>query len=332
MSIDTQICVASSPVISVVMCAYNAEKYICEAIDSILAQSFENFEFTIVDDGSTDGTEQLIKNYQDCRIRLIQRPHSGLTKSLNYALSHISGEFVARMDADDRSHPERLQRQYSEFMRKPFLSLLGTWSIQIDSNGSEMRNNPLPFESEKIQADILQANPFVHGSMMIRKTVLDAVDGYRDDFIFSQDYDLALRLSANYELANLPAYLYYSRHNKTMISVTYNSKQLQFAELARTLHRQRLREGVDDLQLGTDIAKLLPAIENDHQGEIMYYQQLLSAKCRRGQTVEARMAVFALLKLTPFSRKLWAIGLVTFFGPTILRIVMSYWDRRSDEA
>lgn len=315
------------------MCAYNAEAYICEAIDSVLGQSFEDFEFIIVNDGSTDKTRQLVCNYKDPRIIFLEKTHSGLTKSLNYTLSYVSGTFVARMDADDLCHPDRLLHQFAEMERRPDLALLGSWAIQIDDAGKTMGENRLPVGTAAIRSQIDVSNPFVHGTMMLRKSALDAVAGYREAFHYAQDYDLALRLSEHYAIDNLAEFLYFSRHSIWMVSVKHNSRQQSFAQLARTLHGQRKGDGIDYLQRGMTIENLLPDTVLpdsvlDDTGEIKYYQHLISVKCRQCEIHEARAAIGSLLKIRPFSPKLWAIGLATFLGPAVLRRITGVWDRR----
>jgi len=315
------------PAISVVMSVFNGEHYLEEAVSSVLDQSMQDFELIVINDGSTDNTSDILDCLDDPRLKVVNQSNQGLTRSLNTGIVMAKGEYIARMDADDICEPDRLRWQYEEMQRRPRLALLGTWAVQIDNAGKELERNHLPTGDVEIKAHIMQFNPFVHGSIMLRKQVLDAVIGYRNDFRFAQDYDLALRLSEHYELGNLPEYLYLSRHNREMISVSNNASQLAFAQLARMLHKERLQDGTDALERGASVEELLPEVGDDI-GMIKYYQHLISVKCRQGKAREARSAVATLLSLTPYNPKLWAIGLATFLGPAGMRFVSRAWDRR----
>src|SRR5215813_1090725 len=124
-----------APKVSVVMPVYNGESYLCEAIESVLAQTFEKFEFVIINDGSTDNSEEIILSYPDERIRLIQQSNRGLVESLNCGLQSSRGAYIARMDADDISAPSRLEAELKMFLSQPSLSMVGTSIKRIDPAG-----------------------------------------------------------------------------------------------------------------------------------------------------------------------------------------------------
>ncbi len=318
------------------MSVFNGQRHLREAIESVLAQSFKDFEFIIVNDGSSDATGQILRHYTDPRIKVVNQSNHGLTCSLNQGLALMQGRFMARMDADDRCHPDRFSRQIADMQRRPDLALLGTWAIQIDDSGKELRRNQLPVGEEAMANEMTISNPFVHGSMLLRKSALDAVGGYRQAFRYAQDYDLALRLGEHHGMDNLPESLYFSRHTIEMVSVRHGHRQRAYAELARLLYQQRLDTGMDALQRGKTVDSLLSQLgpdfgsepEHDDEGEIKYYQHLLSMKCRQSESLEARAAVAALLRLHPMSPKLWAIGLATYLGPSGLRRLTRIWDRQ----
>lgn len=316
------------PEISVLMSVFNGEQHLEEAIISVLNQSFKKFELIIIDDGSTDSTAEILNHCNDFRIKVVTQSNQGLTYSLNQGISLMKGRFMARLDADDLCHPDRLSRQFAEMQRRPDLALLGTWAIQIDDAGKELVRNRLPVGMDAIRSMMTVSNPFVHGSMMLRKSALDATSGYREAFRFAQDYDLALRLGEHNEMDNLPEYLYFSRHTIGMVSVKHNSQQHVYAQLARTLHVERQHNEIDALQRGMAVEELLPDTELDDAGEIKYYQHLISMKCRQSEIHEVRMAVAALLRIRPVNPKLWAIGLATFLGPAVLRWLTRTWDKR----
>lgn len=199
------------------MGAYNAEKYINEAIESILKQTFKNFEFIIIDDCSNDDTLNLIKNYahQDNRINLIQnKVNKGLTKSLNIGIEHAKGKYIARMDADDISHPERLKTQYNFLEKNEEIILVGTSGFTINENGDIIEERDVPLTHKEIEKVIMVVNPMIHSSVMFRKEKIRYIGGYNEDFKKVQDYELWFRSIYNeYRMANLSDRLIYYRTN-----------------------------------------------------------------------------------------------------------------------
>ena len=170
--------------VSIVMPAYNAAPFLRQAVDSILSQTFTDFEFIVVDDGSTDSTLAILDGYSDPRIRVIKSEHNlGLPGALNLGLSAARGEYIARMDADDVSLPERLMKQVSWLDENPETSVLGTFSIRIDPQGRYHEFIPVPTGDKEISRRLLSdANPIIHGSVMMRSVVVQKVGGYRDIF------------------------------------------------------------------------------------------------------------------------------------------------------
>jgi cellulose synthase/poly-beta-1,6-N-acetylglucosamine synthase-like glycosyltransferase len=198
---------SATPDISVVMAVFNAARFLRPAIESILAQTHGDFEFIIVDDGSTDDTAKIAASYSDPRIRFVAQAHKGLVATLNHGVQLARGEFVARMDGDDLSHPRRLQKQL-EFMRAhPQCAVVGTTYEVIYENARSQRVEAVLLDDEDIRAEILARNPFAHGSVMMRRAALELPEVYRD-IPSAEDWDLWLRLSQRWRLANLPEVLY----------------------------------------------------------------------------------------------------------------------------
>ena len=217
------------------MSVYNAGSYLQEAMESILQQSLQNFEFVIVDDASTDGSGETLKNYaqQDSRIRLFNNEHNlGLTRSLNRGLVEIHGEFVARMDADDISEHNRLRRQIDFLLENPAIGMVGTGGLVITPQGTALRPISVLTGIQEIRETLFQHNCFIHGSTMIRREAIEAVGGYRQDFNGAEDYDLWLRMSQRFPLANLNEPLYRWRINPDGISVTNWAGQTRTANRA----------------------------------------------------------------------------------------------------
>jgi len=191
------------PTISVIMSVYNGEKYLSEAINSVLSQDFSDFEFIIIDDGSIDKSLEIIKSFNDSRIRVISRENKGLIISLNEAISLAIGKYIARMDADDICLSSRFSSQIKAFEDFKVV-LVGSWATKINNNGEEigLMSYP-PLEYRKIKSFFIKHNPFIHSSVMIRKEVFDKVGVYNNKFKHAEDYELWSRVLSKFEAVNI---------------------------------------------------------------------------------------------------------------------------------
>lgn len=225
-----------TPRVSVLMSVYNGKAYLREAVESILSQSFTDFEFIITNDGSTDGTLDILKEYaaKDKRIQIVNNPKNiGLTKSLNEAILKARGEYIARMDADDISYPDRLKLQVEFFNSHPSYGLVGAWGIEIDDKGNEVNRRKLPTKPEELMRALIIYNPFFHSSIMIRKSVFQEVGVYNGMWRYAQDYELYFRISTLYDIANLPIFLTAQRRSSLSVTESKNKEQAFFAVRAR---------------------------------------------------------------------------------------------------
>lgn len=253
-----------NPAVSVVMSVYNGERFLREAIDSILNQTFTDFEFIIVNDGSTDGTGEILESYRDERIILVTQDNVGLTKALNNGIALARGKYIARQDADDISKPERLEKQVAFMEAHPVVGLLGTRFEAIDEKGQVTRLAYLQENNKVLQARLLEINQFSHGSVMIRKEALDKVGLFRDFFKYAQDYDLWLRIAEQYEVANLPEFLFCYRELDLAISSKKILTQSLYAGVAREMAMQRIETGSDSIQQG--LIPTLPSVQRLSKG------------------------------------------------------------------
>lgn len=224
------------PRVSVVMATFNAREYLREAIESILNQTFKDFEFLIIDDGSTDDTVKIIQSYRDPRIVLHQRRHKGLIDTLNYGIKVAKGEYIARMDADDVSEPKRFELQVKFLDRHPDHALVGTTTRIIDTRGRTIDISAEPLHHEELGQGLLVRNVLAHGSVMMRKSALRRVGGYDPKAIHAEDYDLWVRISREGKIANLPQPLFKWRLNPQGISVT--KAEIQHRTVERIKARQ----------------------------------------------------------------------------------------------
>lgn len=215
--------------ISVIMPVYNGETYLREALDSILGQTYTDFEFIIIDDASDDGTAALLDTYTDKRIvRLRNEKNRGNYPSRNSGLACAKGKYVCVMDADDIAYPERFQKQWDYLESHPHLLAVGS---RFRFSDSYLR--PIPLTSEEIRLYLLEENCFLHSSLMIRTSALKRLGGYREEFVYSADYDLMCRLSLLGDIENMPDLLMTYRWHPSQISQRCSRKQRECAALIR---------------------------------------------------------------------------------------------------
>ena len=207
------------PRVSVVMSVYNHEHYVGHAIDSILQQTFRDFEFVIVDDGSEDSTPDLLAGYHDPRLKVYRQDNRGQSIALNEGIRLTSGIYVARMDADDMALPQRLEREANFLEAHPDIGLVGTWCVKVNTETGEERLQRLPEDDASIRRFLVVDNPFVHSSVMIRRSVIETVGLYGEGLIW-QDYDLWVRVARNHRMANIAEPLMVRRKHPASISGT----------------------------------------------------------------------------------------------------------------
>ena len=197
-----------APTISVLMTVYNAGRFLDASIRSIHRQAFQDWEFVIVDDASTDGSLDVCRRWSetDGRIRVITNStNKGQTPCLNQGLREARGKWIARQDADDLSHPMRLTRQFELASCDPALALIGTSGRIIDEGDRLCGLLDVPLSAAAIRWSAAILNPFLHTAVMFRReVVLAEFGGYRESFVISQDYDLWCRVLERHPSANLP--------------------------------------------------------------------------------------------------------------------------------
>lgn len=196
-----------SPAVSVIMTVYNGERYLGEAIRSIQSQSFSDFEFVIVDDGSSDSTPEILREAQaDPRIRVISKQRLGRAPALNVAWTNARGTYIANLDADDVAYPSRLEKQLSFLQRHPEIGLLGTaWKrMTEDDLGRKSEIVVPPLTDPELRKAMVRRNPFLLSSVMIPRRVLQEVGGYNERFCVAIDAELQVRIACRYQVANLP--------------------------------------------------------------------------------------------------------------------------------
>jgi glycosyltransferase involved in cell wall biosynthesis len=227
------------------MSVYNGERHLRQTVESILGQTFRDFEFIIVNDGSKDSSREILAEYEqkDARIRVIDQENRGLTRALIRGCAEARGQYIARQDADDWSHPERLGRSVELFAPFPQLTMVSSWARYIDALGDVVQTVERPANPNLATPQLLhkRLGPPAHGSVMFRRTAYEAVGGYRACFYYAQDSDLWLRLASVGGVAYVQQYLYHHRLAPETISGTHMQVQWEFGELGHRCHAARLR-------------------------------------------------------------------------------------------
>ncbi|MCK4815385.1 glycosyltransferase [bacterium] len=286
-----------NPKISVIMSVYNGEKYLRKAIESVLSQTFTGFDFIIVNDGSTDDSLRIIQSYHDERIRVINNEWNiGLTKSLNKAIKESCAEYIARQDADDISLPNRFDEQMQFFEKHPEVSLLGTSIYRIDSNG-KMTGKMITLAKPTMK-DLFKGNQFNHGSVMVKRRVLDDVGGYNELCKYAQDHDLWLRIAKHYEVRNLTKILYKLRSHNKNVRFTNGEEAVLYSILAPKLTKESLEEEILEDINEKGIRSLYQYLSKDE--EIVVHKAKASLHTDNGNIKLAREEYKKIFSLTPF--------------------------------
>ena len=222
------------------MPVYNAQEYLEDSIQSVLNQTFKGFEFIILDDGSTDLSLPIIEKWgaMDRRIRIVNHQHTGLSALLRMGLNHAKGEFIARMDADDISLPERFERQINFFQRHAEVGTCGTWMRMFGQKSGVMKP---PLDDARIKACLLFACPMMHPTVMMRRSMLTESNiNYSESARWTEDYDLWTRLAPHTQFANLPELLLLYRTHNAQVSTEKQEEQRRNAGACRSRFLQAL--------------------------------------------------------------------------------------------
>lgn len=233
------------PILSVIMSVYNGSPFLRTAIESVLSQTFFDFEFIITDDGSTDDTTAILDEYaeKDRRINVIRQPNTGLTESLNRMAAMAQGEFIARMDADDISLPKRFEKQLKKLRENPDYLAVGCWFQTINGNDVPTSEIFFPDKPDLLRQYLEEGiNCYGHGSVMIRREVFHGL-GLSYRFRYGQDFDLWLRLSEQRRLGMVEEVLYQRRDHGHALSKALIPQRAALMRLMRSLMKERKIHG-----------------------------------------------------------------------------------------
>jgi len=288
-----------NPLVSVIMPVYNGRRYVKQAVDSVLAQTFTDFEFIIIDDGSNDGTDEILKRYAvaDKRVRIITRTTQGVTRSLNEGLELAMGTLIARMDADDISKPTRFEKQVRFLKEHPDHVLVGCRCLLIDPDGYPIcEKRDIALHHEQIDALLLKMMwPVVHPAVMMRASAVKQIGSYDLRYRTNQDHDLFLRLAEVGKLANLPEILLeYRQHFQSVGFTKVASQANTVVEIAKAANKRR----------GIPLPESIPGKPQilrpmDHHRNWSWWA------LRAGNIATARRHALAMLVAAPLNRASW---------------------------
>jgi len=303
-----------SPRVSVVMSVYNDERYVGAAVESILEQTFEDFEFIIVNDGSTDRTREILSAYNDSRIKIFDQQNRGLTFSLNRGLSLARGEYIARMDGDDLSMPERFAREVTFLDENPRVGLVGTFAHRMDSRGRRINLYTYKTQPAEIRENLWVDCPFCHSAVMYRKACIDLVGGYRPRIGPAEDLDLWFRITEHFDGANIPEPLHSFRVDPLGVTVEKRFDQLRAGCLVRYLADIRRETGHDPLDDWTEeelngvLEKLYPRTEaNERAVKLSNAIYLAEVFYVTGDLRESSRWLYRYLKGKPADGRGWTL-------------------------
>lgn len=290
---------SKNPMLSVIMAVYNCDPFVSESIESILSQTFTDYEFIIVDDSSADDTLNLLTSYaaKDSRIILVKNEiNLGLTESLNLAIEMSSGVFIARMDGDDISHPSRLAEQIACLLRNPEIVCVGAQAKIIDEDGDIIEDWTKPLSSEEIKEKLVSegGGQIIHPLATFRRTAFNQVGGYDSRYRLSQDYDLLLKFAEIGELCNLPQFLLKYRRHKNAITSSKRNAQINYAIKALIEAQERRNLQIDHI--------LIPEVaypRAEYHYHLNYARKALMGKNYESAKKHARHAKQAIPRYSP---------------------------------
>lgn len=256
--------------IDVLLSVRNGEEFLANSIESILNQTYKDFLFHIIDDASSDNSVKLIKSYHDVRIRFYQNTVPlGLTKNLNYLYRQGKNPYLARQDADDVSYPLRFQEELN-YLKSNNFDLVGCFADLINEKGLIISKNE--YRGHNIKRDLFQINPFPHASWLLKREVMEKLGGYDENYLFSQDYELLLRMSHKYRIGVVPKKLMSYRILNRSVSLKNLKKQQYYSFKARFAALKRGTHSLKDLPLliKPALSYFLPAKLNKYLYKIFY--------------------------------------------------------------
>lgn len=325
--------------VSVVMPVFNGESYVREAIQSVLNQTYTNFEFIIMNDGSTDTSEIIIRSFKDERIKLINNPvNLGLVKTLNLAISHCKGEFIARFDSDDICTQNRLEKQLKQFSKSSTLDVVGSTANIIDSCGEYKGLFKVPEEHTDIHLGMLFNNQVIHPTVMIRrKSILKYMPNvYDDKDQHVEDYGLWVKMLSNHQFYNIQEPLIKYRVHDTKISTIYSKSQIENSRKIKSriskfysvnpdvTETHRLYSSDSPLGLQDANEKIFTRLNDDFYRSMFVSQIFWEAALK--ERIKGRRSLSIYYRSAFRKKAIWYFLLL--FSPLIVRLPERFFEKR----
>ena len=302
------------PLVSIVMSVFNDDKRLVRSIDSICQQTFQGWELIVIDDGSTDDSLDRIESIAkiEPRIRVVTQSNSGLTKALIRGCSEARGEYIARQDSDDWSHPTRLAKQ-SLFLREhPDIGFVSCWTDYLGPNNELLQTVKRPSASHEATELLLhgRTGPPAHGSVMFRRDLYEFVGGYRSEFYFGQDSDLWMRMAERVPIAYFQETLYSALRSPHSISGSARSIQRRFGELGQACRAARVA-GCSESEPLREAAALTEEIRTNlderssRKNDISNMEYLIGSQLMSNGDPRATQYLWSVVKHRPWHLKAW---------------------------
>jgi len=309
--------------ISVLMPVYNCEKYLREAIDSILNQTFKDFEFIIINDGSNDNSENIILEYNDNRIKLYNKDNGGVSSALNYGLQLCNAKYVARFDADDICYLNRLQDQYEFMEANPDYVLIGSDADYVDENGNFIfKLQCSGHSSDEINSNILKKNPFIHSVVFFKKDLIISLGGYDLKAHTFEDHFLWLKVIKKGLVCNFKSSYIKVRINPESVTTDERFRGKRFLQI-----RQKILENNDIIDNKDDVElKEIIRSQNSNISKKLGYYLFISKKYLwdNYEPKLARENLRKAIKLRPIYFLSYFLFFLSFFSKnTILKLYKS---------
>ena len=315
------------PKVTVLMPAYNAERYIADAISSVLEQTFADFELLIINDGSTDNTGRVIASFNDERIVLINQPNRGVSAALNVGLSHARAPNIARFDADDICHPDRLKIQYDFITSYPEYSIVGSAADYVDAEGHHIFTHyPAAHLNEEIQQLKYSMCPFVHSSVMYKKALIVNNGGYNEQAYTYEDHFLWVNILKNEKACNLSKALIKVRLNPESITIDERWHSRKFRSIKYSTLKTKSITGTQATELYQISGKQYPARKKEGA-----YYALCSKKflVNNYQPEKARHHVARAISLQPFRLDNYLIYTISYLPEKLINWIYKISGRQA---
>jgi glycosyltransferase involved in cell wall biosynthesis len=309
-----------APLVSVLMPVYNTGRYLTDALSSIASQTFRDFDFIVIDDGSSDGSTRILEQFSigEPRMRLISRRNRGVIATRNELLGAAQGELVAWMDSDDVSLPGRLEKQVAAFLRAPAIVCFGSAAQCIDPDGNFLNIERYPLQHQEILIEQQKGGAMRFPTTMMRRDLALRIGGFREPFRIGEDFDFLLRLSEHGMMGNLSDTLYLYRQHVSSVCATLGPQWPLYRDEILKLASERQHGGADRLQKGESIRIMDAAITDRQHIEWRIYLDWAGHAYRNRHASLAWKYVRCAIERRPTSLAAWKM---------LLRIVFSLYLR-----